>query len=72
MNHIFISYQRSSEAWTTELAGRLREKGIAVWQDLSGKETGIPYSVKWWEIIEQALYRADGAVFPLPGHPQSP
>lgn len=62
MNHIFISYQRSSEAWTTELAGRLREKGIAVWQDLSGKETGIPYSVKWWEIIEQALYRADGAL----------
>lgn len=62
MNHIFISYQRASEARVTDLAGRLRADGLDVWQDLSGKETGIPYSVKWWEVIRSALYSAAGAL----------
>ena len=62
MNHIFISYQRKSEKQVTELAVRLRAEGMDVWQDLSGKETGIPFSVKWWEVIRGALYGAMGAI----------
>ncbi len=62
MNHIFISYQRSSEKQTTRFAERLRAEGMEIWQDLSGKETGIPYSVKWWEVIEDALYSALGSI----------
>ena len=60
--HIFISYQRKSEEQVTRLAGKLREAGLKVWQDLSGKDTGIPYSVKWWEVIRGALHSALGAL----------
>lgn len=58
MDHIFISYQRANEKEASELAARLRSEQINVWQDLSGEEYGIPYSVKWWEAIEEALYNA--------------
>ena len=62
MGHIFISYQRESEEQVTRLAEALRAAGLKVWQDLSGKDTGIPYSVKWWEVIRGALHSALGAL----------
>lgn len=68
MNHIFFSYQRESEAAVKALAETLQSRdwmkqaNLDIWQDLSGKDTGIPYSVKWWEVIRGALYGAAGAL----------
>lgn len=62
MSHLFFSYSRRDEAMASRVAAALREQGIEVWQDISGKGSGIPFSTKWFEVIEEALYSASGAV----------
>ena len=62
MNHIFISYSRREEAIVTSLAEALRARGFEVWQDRAGKRSGIPFSVKWKDAIDEAIFTALGAV----------
>lgn len=62
MNHIFISYSRKNEAVVTRMCDELRRRGIPVWQDISGKGGGIPYSTKWFGAIVEALYSSSGAI----------
>lgn len=62
MNHLFISYSRKDEALVTAVVQKLREADFEVWQDISGKTSGIPYSTKWFAAIEEALYTSAGAV----------
>ena len=62
MNHLFISYSRKDEALVSAVVQNLRAQGFDVWQDISGKTSGIPYSTKWFAAIEEALYTSAGAV----------
>lgn len=62
MNRIFISYSRQDEKQVTEFVEGLRKLGFEIWQDISGKRSGIPYSVKWFEVIEEAIFTASGAI----------
>ena len=62
MNHLFISYSRKDEELVSAVVQRLRAQGLNVWQDISGKTSGIPYSTKWFAAIEEALYTSAGAV----------
>lgn len=62
MDHIFISYARKDEGPVNQLVDGLRESGFEIWQDVSGKRSGIPYSVKWFEVIEEAIFTAAGAI----------
>ncbi len=62
MDHIFISYSRKYQNSVTALAEVLRERGLTVWQDISGKGFGIPYSLKWFEVIKEAIFTASAAV----------
>lgn len=62
MNHLFVSYSRKDEALVTAVVQLLRSEGFDVWQDISGKTSGIPYSTKWFAAIEEALYTSAGAV----------
>lgn len=72
MNHVFISYSRKDEAAVTRITSALKEKGYPIWQDISGPASGIPFSTKWFDIIEEAVYSASGAViFDSPNWRQS-
>lgn len=62
MNHIFISYSREDEKLVTTFAEALRKRKFEIWQDLAGKRSGIPYSVKWFDVIEEAVFTASGAI----------
>ena len=62
MNHLFVSYSRKDEALVSAVVQNLRAQGFDVWQDISGKTSGIPYSTKWFAAIEEALYTSAGAV----------
>ena len=62
MNHIFVSYDRKDEAVVDFFVQRLKEEGYNIWQDKSGAESGIPFSTKWFEVITEALYTAEGAI----------
>lgn len=62
MDHIFISYSRKDESQVSSFVEELRKSGFEIWQDLSGKRSGIPYSVKWFEVIEEAIITAAGAI----------
>ena len=62
MNHIFVSYSRKDEAAVTKIVSALKEKGYPIWQDTSGPASGIPFSTKWFDIIEEAVYSASGAI----------
>ena len=62
MAHIFVSYSRKDIAVVSEVVDSLKKSGLDVWQDISGKGTGIPFSTKWFEVIEDALYTSSGAV----------
>ena len=62
MEHLFISYSRRDEKYVSAVAESLRSRGIEVWQDISGKASGIPYSTKWFEVIQEALFSSAGAV----------
>lgn len=62
MEHLFISYSRRDEKYVSAVAEGLRSRGIEVWQDISGKASGIPYSTKWFEVIQEALFSSAGAV----------
>ncbi len=62
MNHIFVSYSRKNEKTVDSFTDRMRNAGIQVWQDKSGAGTGIPFSTKWFSMIVEAIYLADGAV----------
>lgn len=62
MNHIFISYSRKNEAQVTRFAEGLRRQRLEIWQDIAGKRSGIPYSVKWFDAIEEAIFTASGAI----------
>ncbi len=62
MNHIFVSYSRKDEAAVTKVVSALKEKGYPIWQDTSGPASGIPFSTKWFDIIEEAVYSASGAI----------
>ena len=62
MNHLFVSYSRKDEALVSAVVQKLRDEGFEVWQDISGKTSGIPYSTKWFAAIEEALYTSAGAV----------
>ena len=44
MNHIFISYSRKDSEYVNAVTALLREAGLSVWQDISGKGSGIPFS----------------------------
>ena len=62
MNHIFISYSRKDVKIVDAFTEKLRSEGFDIWQDKSGAGTGIPFSTKWFSVIEEALYLASGAV----------
>ena len=62
MNHIFISYSRKDTDVVNIFTEKLRKSGLDVWLDTSGSGTGIPFSTKWFEVIEEALYMSSGAV----------
>lgn len=62
MSHIFISYSRKNEKQVTDFVENLRKLGIEVWQDISEKRSGIPYSTKWFRVIEEAIFTASGAI----------
>jgi WD40 repeat protein len=62
MNHIFISYCRSDGYYVSQIADALKERGLDIWMDVYGKDSGIPYSTKWFEVIEDALHTASGAI----------
>ncbi len=62
MNHIFISYSRRDSAFVNDIADKLRKEDIPVWQDISGKSSGIPFSTKWFSAIEEALHTSAGAL----------
>ncbi len=62
MNHIFISYSRKDSEYVNAVTALLREAGLSVWQDISGKGSGIPFSTKWFSAIEEALHTSAGAV----------
>lgn len=62
MEHIFISYSRRDSQIVGAYVEKLREQGLSVWQDVSGRAEGIPYSTKWFAAIEEALYTSDGAL----------
>lgn len=59
---IFISYKRNDEKLVTAVAEKLREKNFFVWQDISGKSSGIPYSMNWMKVIEEALFSSHAAI----------
>ncbi len=61
MNHLFVSYSRKDEAAVRRVVSALKEKGYPIWQDTSGPASGIPFSTKWFDIIEEAIYSASGA-----------
>ena len=61
MNHIFISYSRKDTEYVNSVADLLRKSGLSVWQDISGKGSGIPFSTKWFSAIEEALHTSAGA-----------
>lgn len=62
MNHIFISYSRRDQGEVTAFVEELRKLGFEVWQDITGGRSGIPYSVKWFEAIEEAVLTAACAI----------
>ena len=62
MNHIFISYSRQDEKIVDAFVKDLRDNGYNIWQDKSGAGTGIPFSTKWFDVIIEALYIAEGAI----------
>ena len=62
MNHLFISYSRKDIDAVNLIAEKLRKAGVDVWQDISGPGTGIPFSTKWFSVIEEAIHMAGGAV----------
>lgn len=62
MRHIFISYSRKDEKQVTRFAEGLQKQNFEIWQDIAGKRSGIPYSVKWFEVIEEAVFTACGAI----------
>lgn len=62
MGHIFISYSRKDEKIVDAFASKLRSEGFDLWQDKSGAASGIPFSTKWFSVIEEALYLSSGAV----------
>lgn len=46
----------------TRFAEGLRKQRFEIWQDIAGKRSGIPYSVKWFDAIEEAIFTASGAI----------
>ena len=62
MNHIFISYSRRDSDVVAAVVEKLRAEGLNIWQDISGKSSGIPFSTKWFAAIEEALHTSAGAV----------
>ncbi len=62
MNHIFISYSRRDTEYVNSVVALLKDAGLSVWQDISGKGSGIPFSTKWFSAIEEALHTSAGAV----------
>ena len=62
MEFIFISYSRKYEQDVSAFAELLRSQGVSVWQDVSGKSMGIPYSQKWMDIIREAIHTASAAL----------
>ena len=62
MNHIFISYSRKNKDIVYPFAERLRREGVPIWLDVSGSGTGIPFSTKWFSVIEEALHLSSAAI----------
>lgn len=62
MSHIFISYSRKNEVEVMKFTKKLIKSGFTIWQDILGKEGGIPYSTKWFDAIVDALYQAEAAI----------
>ncbi len=62
MNHLFVSYSRKDAPAVMRITDLLREDGVKIWQDVSGAGTGIPFSTKWSEVIEEAIHLANGAI----------
>ena len=71
MHHIFISYSSANRTAATELVTRLRSGGNLVWvdygadHDASAAEVGIPAGQRHWDVILEAIQRADVLVFLL-------
>lgn len=62
MNHIFISYSRKDEKIVDQFVAVLRRNNLPIWQDKMGAGSGIPFSTKWFSMIEEALYLSSGAI----------
>ena len=61
MHDIFISYSRTNEELVTSVAKKLQDKGLEVWQDISGI-LGIPPSTDWFKSIEMAIHASKAAI----------
>lgn len=59
---IFVSYSRRDVAPVTSFVESIRTRGLKVWQDISGRQSGIPYSTRWFEAIENAIHQSWGAI----------
>ena len=62
MNHIFVSYSRRDADLVDRMVDGLRSQGYPIWQDTSGKTSGIPYSTKWFKAIEDAIFSSSCAL----------
>ena len=62
MSYVFISYSRKNSSIVSEVGSILKSSEMELWLDILGKAHGIPYSTKWFSIVEDALFRACGAV----------
>ncbi|MBQ7547254.1 MAG: toll/interleukin-1 receptor domain-containing protein [Clostridia bacterium] len=62
MNHLFVSYSRKDAGAVSRCVEYLRQNGVDIWMDVSGAGTGIPFSTKWFDVIEEAMYHAGGAI----------
>jgi len=62
MSCVFVSYSRANREVVSNVVRVLRLLNMELWLDTLGKSHGIPYSTKWFNVIEDALYRASGAI----------
>lgn len=61
MGQIFISYSRKDSLAVNAFVYEMRNSGYDLWLDVSGPASGIPFSTKWFDVIEEAIYYSNGA-----------
>lgn len=59
---IFFSYQRDNVSLVTDIRKKLEYRNMKIWQDISGKGSGIPFSTNWEKVIVEAIHASTAAV----------